>query len=185
MKKIITLGKESIEYNVTISDRAKVMRLSIYHTGEISVILPRGGNENLLERFLIEKSSWILNKLNYFKNNPKIFLGGNRRTDFLKYKEETRKLVYKRLTHFNQYYHLSWKRIAIKNTKSRWGSCSAKKNLNFSYKLALLPQELTDYVIVHELCHLEELNHGEKFWGLVSKTIPNYKLLRKELKMRQ
>jgi len=71
-------------------------------------------------------------------------------------------------------YNFKINRISIKNTKSRWGSCSKKGNLNFSYKIALLSKDLADYVIVHELCHLGEFNHSKRFWKLVSLTIPNY-----------
>jgi predicted metal-dependent hydrolase len=66
--------------------------------------------------------------------------------------------------------------------KSRWGSCSRKKNLNFNYKLIQLPLELADYIVVHELCHLQEFNHGQGFWNLVGETIPDYKARRDELR---
>lgn len=72
--------------------------------------------------------------------------------------------------------------MAIRNQKSRWGSCSTKGNLNFNYKLAIIPSHLADYVIVHELCHLGEFNHSQKFWDLVAKTMPGYKEMRNELK---
>jgi hypothetical protein len=64
----------------------------------------------------------------------------------------------------------------------RWGSCSKKGNLNFNYKIALLPQRHSDYVIVHELCHLREFNHSKKFWDLVEQAVPNHRALRTELK---
>lgn len=73
-------------------------------------------------------------------------------------------------------------RISIRNPKTRWGSCSEKGNLNFSYKLLFLPDVLADYIVVHELCHLAELNHSAKFWQLVAKTLPDYKERRKALR---
>jgi predicted metal-dependent hydrolase len=73
-------------------------------------------------------------------------------------------------------------KIFIKNQRTRWGSCSSKKNLNFNYRIALLPAELQDYLVVHELCHLQEFNHGKKFWDLVGGQIPGYKELDKRLK---
>ncbi len=98
------------------------------------------------------------------------------------YKEQARTLVSLRLTHFNQFYNLKLNRVFIKNQKSRWGSCSSKGNLNFNYKIALLPPHLADYIIVHELCHLKEFNHSHAFWDLVAQTMPDWKKRRNELK---
>jgi predicted metal-dependent hydrolase len=70
----------------------------------------------------------------------------------------------------------------IKDMKSRWGSCSSKKNLSFNFKLIYFKPEVIEYVIVHELCHLKEMNHSKNFWILVESIIPNYKTYRNELK---
>lgn len=100
-------------------------------------------------------------------------------------KEAARALVLERVKHFNQHYGakhgIIHGKIAIRNQKSRWGSCSKKGNLNFNYKLVFLPAELRDYVIVHELCHVKEFNHGRAFWALVGETVPEWKALRKRL----
>ena len=97
-------------------------------------------------------------------------------------KEAARRLIVDRIAYFNQQYQVPIKRIAVKSLKSRWGSCSRKGNLNFSYKLLFLSPELRDYVIVHELCHLKEFNHGPRFWACVAETIPNYKECVKRLR---
>lgn len=73
-------------------------------------------------------------------------------------------------------------RISIKGQKTRWGSCSRLGNLTFNYKLMAYGTDIIDYVIVHELCHLKELNHSKRFWRLVEEILPNYKELRKELR---
>jgi predicted metal-dependent hydrolase len=104
------------------------------------------------------------------------------RVKYLKHKEEARRLVKEKIETFNKIYGFCYGRIAIRNTKSRWGSCSKKGNLNFNYKIALLPPKLADYLVVHELCHLGEFNHSPKFWDLVAKAMPDYKKLRKELR---
>jgi len=97
-------------------------------------------------------------------------------------REQARCLVENRISYFNRFYNFEINRIAIKNTKTRWGSCSSKRNLNFNYKIIYLKSALADYLLVHELCHLGELNHSKKFWALVSKTIPDYIRVNKELK---
>jgi len=102
--------------------------------------------------------------------------------EYLEYKERALVLAKQRLEYFNQKYGFKFNRISIKNQKTRWGSCSKKGNLNFNYNIALLPEQLADYIIVHELCHLQELNHSRKFWGLVAQSFPDYLNLRKKLK---
>ncbi len=102
--------------------------------------------------------------------------------DYIKYKELARVLVKNRIAEYNQVYGFRVNRIAIKNTKSRWGSCSKKGNLNFNYRVALLSPDMADYVIVHELCHLGQFNHSAKFWELVGRTIPNYKNIKNKFK---
>jgi len=100
-------------------------------------------------------------------------------------KEAARALVRERVGHFMAHYGtkhgITHGKIAIRNQKSRWGSCSKKGNLNFNYKLVFLEPELRDYVIVHELCHIKEFNHGKGFWALVAETVPEWKVLRKRL----
>ena len=73
-------------------------------------------------------------------------------------------------------------RIAIREQKSRWGSCSSKGNLNFNWKLIMAPPEVLDYVVVHELCHLYEFNHSPRFWALVAAQMPDYEVWKKWLK---
>ncbi len=101
---------------------------------------------------------------------------------YLTHKETARTLVMERILHFNKHYNVTLGRIAIRNQKSRWGSCSKKGNLNFNYKLVFLTPELRDYVIVHEICHIKEFNHGAGFWNLVAQTMPDHKMMNKKLR---
>lgn len=73
-------------------------------------------------------------------------------------------------------------RVAIRDQKSRWGSCSAKCNLNFNWKLIMAPPEALDYVVIHELCHRIEFNHSPRFWALVRAQMPEYEAWKKWLK---
>jgi predicted metal-dependent hydrolase len=98
------------------------------------------------------------------------------------YKEAARALVRLKLARFNAYYDFKLNRVFIKNSRSRWGSCSNKGNLNFNYRILFLRPELQDYLIVHELCHLRHFNHSADFWALVAEQVPDYKALRREIR---
>ena len=150
------------------------MRLEIHSNGNVNVVVPQDMNYHLIEKFVIKKAKWVIDKLNHFQSiKDKIFLNGSKR-EYLRYKDKARLLAENRISYYNKLYNFNINKITIKNQKSRWGSCSKKGNLNFNYKIALLPKNLADYVVVHELCHLGEFNHSKKFWKLVSLTVPNY-----------
>lgn len=97
------------------------------------------------------------------------------RAHYLAHKESARALATERVTYWNTHYGFLYNTIAIRNQQSRWGSCSIKRNLNFNYRILFLPPELVDYIVVHELCHLQEFNHASAFWQLVARTIPDYR----------
>jgi len=92
------------------------------------------------------------------------------------HKERARVLIHERLTYWNAFYNCSYNKVAIRNQSTRWGSCSMKRNLNFNYRIALLPQDLMDYVIVHELCHLIEFNHSPAFWACMGRALPDHEV---------
>ncbi len=103
------------------------------------------------------------------------------RKQYLLNKENARILVHKKLISHNEHYGLVFNKVAIRNQQSRWGSCSKKGNLNFNYRIVLLPESLQDYLIVHELCHLAMFNHSKQFWALVGEVIPDHVARRREL----
>ncbi len=101
---------------------------------------------------------------------------------YLAHKEHARAFIHTRLAALCAEYGFSYRRVFIKNTRSRWGSCSERGNLNFNYRVLFLPPHLADYIIVHELCHLAELNHSSRFWALVAEACPEYRARRRELR---
>lgn len=108
-------------------------------------------------------------------------IGGGRR-EYKKYREQAREFVQAKVEEINKIYKFSFGKIVIKNHKTRWGSCSKKKNLNFNYKIIFLPKRLAEYIVVHELCHLREFNHSHKFWNLVSRAVPECEEIAAQIK---
>ncbi len=100
--------------------------------------------------------------------------------------EQTRKIAKKvlpkRLGELAQQYGFCYKRLAVRNARTRWGSCSHANNINLNMHLIKLDNDLIDYVILHELCHTIEKNHSPRFWALVEKHMPDFKERRKKLK---
>ena len=98
-----------------------------------------------------------------------------RRREYLQHRETARALAHARIAHFNADGRYQVRAVRIRNSQTRWGSCSSRGNLNFHYRIALLPPPLVDYVVVHELCHLLEMNHSPRFWAHVEAVIPDYR----------
>lgn len=158
------------------------MRLAVYGDGSVVVTAPEGMRESIIEKFLHEKRDWILKKVDFFKDFQGNALISSSKEDYLLYKEKAHVIAKDRLHYFNEIYGYDFNKISIRNQKTRWGSCSRRGNLNFNYKIALLPMRFADYIIVHELCHLGEFNHSKRFWDLVAKTVPDYKEIKRDLR---
>ncbi len=181
MQKLLSLENKNIPYTVRHSTRSRRLRLTVCCDGAVVLTLPKSYDESRIEKFLKEKSDWMQRKIEYFKALDGVRYKSGDRAEYLLHKETARKLVKERLEHFNKFYGFKFNRVSIKDQKTRWGSCSRKGNLNFNYRLALIPLNLADYIVVHELCHLKEFNHSQKFWDQVARALPNYKELRTEL----
>lgn len=183
MQKEIQLRNDNIYYQVRESARARCLRITIHPDGELIATLPKGIHFGKLESFLHQKADWILRKINLAKKRKfDILLPKSNRKEYFKYKKQALELAKRKIEELNEFYGFTYSRISIRNQKTRWGSCSRKGNLNFNYKIIHLPEKYLDYIIVHELCHLGELNHSRRFWALVEKTIPDYKKTRKEMR---
>jgi predicted metal-dependent hydrolase len=187
MQKELTVQNHNIAYSVRLSRRARRARISVGCDSAVVVTLPWGFRETDAEKFVKEKFNWIVKCLNYFKRFPAEDgntkpIKKNDRHDYIQNRTVALQLAENKVRQWNSFYGFSYNRISIKNQKTRWGSCSKKGNLNFNYKIVHLPENLTDYLIVHELCHLKHMNHSRNFWALVGQSVPNYKKLRRELR---
>ena len=174
-------GKKKINYKVKVSERAKRLRIAVYCDGNVLVTKPAFVSDKVMGDLIDRKSKWIKSKLAFF-NSLSSRRRVNAQIEYVQLKDEALGFVKKKIEKLNSVYGFSFNKIAIKNQKTRWGSCSKTGNLNFNYRLVYLPERLADYVIVHEICHLKEFNHSKRFWSLVSESQPNYLALRNELK---
>lgn len=162
--------------------RSKHLRLSVAADGRVLVTRPFWVSEKRARAFVLEKKDWLIEQIDKLaQKGPSLLVRGSRE-DYLKNKERARELVLDRIEHFNQFYNFKYIRLSIRDQRSRWGSCSRQGGLNFNYRLVYLEPKLVDYLVVHELCHLKEMNHGPNFWLLVAKTMPEYKNLRHKLR---
>lgn len=179
----IKLQDVNVDYQLKLSSRSRRMRVSVYSGGEVYVTAPQSATSLMIDRFLAQHAKWIFKNIQRFKKFPAVTLvpPANRK-DYILHKDAALRLAKDRLQHFNKFYGFSYGKISIKNQKTLWGSCSKSGNLNFTYRIAMLPEKFSDYIIVHELCHRGEFNHSQKFWDLVAQTIPDYKELRKTLR---
>jgi predicted metal-dependent hydrolase len=98
------------------------------------------------------------------------------------YITKAKQQIYERLEFYSDIMGVEFNKVRVKNQKTRWGSCSQKRNLNFNWKLVMAPIEIIDYVIVHELSHLRHMNHSKDFWEVVGGYIPDYLIKRKWLR---
>lgn len=181
MKNILQLSGSTITYNIKKNRLAKRLRIIIRPDGRITVSTPTRISQKIINNFLHEKTDWIKNILAKCKpeNTQK---KSNDRKNYILNKANALRLARKKIAFYSDKYNLKPKKIFIRNQSTRWGSCSAKGNLNFNYRFIFLPENLQDYLIVHELCHLAEMNHSYHFWSLVEKTIPDYKKRRTALR---
>lgn len=182
MERHIELQNIKVPYTLKINSRSKRLRLSIHPGGSFVVTAPKNLKQSDIDDFIIKKSEWVIDGINRLSKFKDVFKFKNTKAEYAKYKEEARFLVERKVLEFNKIYNFKYNNISIKNQKTRWGSCSTKGNLNFNYKIALIPERLADYIVVHEICHLGEMNHSSDFWDLVEKGMPDYKERRRELR---
>lgn len=174
------------EYNVEVRrSKRKSAAIKITADMQIVVFVPLYVSDNEIERMVISKSKWIdehmLKVQSTIDERSKL-----EKITFEQVKElENQAVEYipKRVKYYAEKENFVYNKITIKNLVSRWGSCSTKGNLNFNCLLMLTPDYVIDYIVVHELCHLREMNHSEKFWAEVEKIIPDYQ--RAELWLKQ
>lgn len=183
MQKTVFIDGSDMSYSIRSNSKSKKISIRVSDGGKISITKPARVSMRYIEDLVECKKLWISEQLKKMEHRPKKLLAHFSAKDFAKLKDEAYNLVDTKISHFNKFYKYDIERVTIRNQSTRWGSCSRRKNLNFNYKIVLLPAPLQDYIIVHELCHLAQMNHGRKFWDLVALQIPDYKECIRALKV--
>lgn len=185
MSYVLTVNEMTIPYEIIRSKR-KSYGISVAPGGKVTVRMPLRGSERFAVSMVEEKRDWIAK--NYLKMqavSPKP--SQKEKTPYERrleapYRQAAKEYIPKRVAYYAQLLGVTYATISIRDQKTRWGSCSSKGNLSFSWRLILAPPKVLDYVVVHELCHRKEMNHSPRFWVLVESMIPDYKTHRKWLK---
>ena len=168
-----------ISYTLIRSSR-KTISIVIRPNGEVEVRCPRRCSKRDVDAFLVSKEDWIRRHLETIAQRPQIpALSPEQLRELAK---QAAAILPERVQHFANIMGVTVGRITIRSQRTRWGSCSAQGNLNFNCLLMLCPEEVRDYVVIHELCHRKHLNHSADFWAEVERYCPDYRIHRKWLK---
>ena len=168
-----------IPYILVRSNR-KTISIVIRPTGEVEVRCPKRCSKRDVEAFLVSKEAWIQGHLEKIAERPAVTALSE--TEQKALAKLAAQVLPSKVQHFAAVIGVSYGRITIRSQRTRWGSCSAKGNLNFNCHLMLCPEEVMDYVVIHELCHRKEMNHSPAFWAEVETYCPDYRIHRKWLK---
>lgn len=175
----------NIKYRLIRSKR-KTISVEITDDAEVLVRAPLRAGRADIERFLISHESWINSRVQMMHERARIKkendiqpLTSDRIRELA---DEAALVIPERVRYYAEIMGVTYGRITIRHQKTRWGSCSAKGNLNFNCLLMMAPIEVLDYVVVHELAHRKQMNHSQAFWNEVAAVLPDYKNRKKWLK---
>ena len=180
MEKIQKRKTEHVSYGL-IRARRKTMALKVSEDGTVTVRIPYGVRPEEADRFVEAHVDWIRKRIAECRERAAArpaYTDREREAG----KRLAKELLLKKCRYFAERMGVSYGTVTVREQKTRWGSCSARGNLNFHWKLVLMPPEILDYVVVHELAHRKEMNHSERFWAEVERILPDYRARRKWLK---
>lgn len=153
------------------SKRAKRISITVTSHKGVRVAVPNRASFNTAEKFVETKIDWIKKHQTSLKQAKQKYESESARIN----RPVARLELIKRLDELAERHGFTYNRVFIRNQRTRWGSCSAKNNISLNIKLVLLTDELTDYVILHELVHTKIKNHSQKFWDGLSEYVSNPK----------
>ena len=162
------------------SKRARRLNISLKPFTGVRIAVPYGLSFESAKKMAFSKTTWIKRHLDKVKEIEKRQAAISNDLPEIDRSLARKKLTY-RLNELSRRYGFTYNRVFIRNQKTRWGSCSAKNNISLNMKLLRLPQELIDYVILHELVHTREKNHSKVFWAELNKFVGDARALKSRL----
>jgi len=163
------------------SSRAKNINISVKPSKSVRVAVPYGISFDKAEQVAQSKKNWIrkhLDKMNAVEKEHEDFLKNSIEID----RAEARRKLVGRLNELCERYGFTYNKVFMRNQRTRWGSCSAKNNINLNMKLVRLPDEMIDYVLLHELVHTRIKNHTNEFWAELNRLVGDAKAKNRRLK---
>ena len=183
-----------MKLNVTIiRSKRKSISLRVNDSNRIEVRVPIKISKEEIEQFVRSKTSWIKKQIEEnerkqlfskqfdFERHNYILGKTFEKEPNFSYKNRAEQVLHQLAQIISKEINIEYKSYRVITSKRLWGSFSSQKELSLNYKCIILPENLTRYIIIHELCHSKEMNHSPKFWNLVKKFCPNYKILKKQL----
>ena len=183
-RKIKKLKYRQIEFNnIKINfarNYTRSLHLTIKSTGEVYYVVPYGTSDNDILRFLDEKKEWLIKNIEKLNNNIK-----NENFDDYKFTNKDKKNLREKINIFIERYeklmNVRVNNVSFQKMKTMWGSCSyTKKNIRFNLMLLNKSDSFIEYVVVHEMCHLFVPDHSSKFKSLLTRYLPNWRVIKKE-----
>lgn len=163
-----TVRDIKIDYSV-VPRRIKYPRLEL-KTGSLILVVPKGFKNP--EKLIDEHEDWIYEKISIIKESQERSKGKNLNLE--RTEDELRAFLISKVDEYSEELNVKPNRVTLRKMKSKWGSCSPKKNMNFNKLLKYLPDELIQYVVFHEVTHLKEKKHGKEFWDIISGNFHDY-----------
>lgn len=182
---VIDIMNQKIPYEIIYS-RRKTVAIQITRDARVQVRAPYGCSKSFIDSFVREKSDWISRHLALAEKRKREPAASGQPALTAKERARYIKIARDIFTRKTEYYArimgVSYGRISIREQKTRWGSCSSQGNLNFNWRLIFAPENVLDYVVVHELAHRKEMNHSKAFYAIVESVLPDYRVSRKWLR---
>ena len=167
-----------------IRSRRRSLSLEVKADGRVLLRAPLWATQRQLQDFAEKNQRWIDRKLQEtrLRRAEAARIPPLTEEELQDLQKRGRVLFAARAAHFAPLVGVTYGRISVRRQRSKWGSCSSQGNLNFNCLLLLAPEEVLDYVVVHELCHRLEMNHSPRFWANVRRVLPDYERSRRYLR---